>query len=111
MQDYMTALEAEVQRLRDEHARLNQTSSDWKRCALALIGPSRDALFLDRWIFQIKPGIFIWTVTNNLMDGVEFSPRQLSLMMLPTVPLGFTTVPAAVEIYDATVRELLFNCT
>jgi hypothetical protein len=110
MRDYMTALEEEVQRLRDEHARLSQTSSDWKRCALAIIRPSRDTLFLDHWIGRMEPGTFIWTVTgaNNVTGDVAFSLKQLTLAMFPT---GFMTSPASVEIYDSTVRELLFNCT
>ena len=110
----MTALEENVLRLRDGNARLNQTITDWKRCALAIIGPSREHTFQNRWIAEVGPGMLLWTVNDNLSDDAETSSMRLSWLMLPpeaAAPLSFAAVPSSIEIYDVVVRELLYNCT
>jgi hypothetical protein len=116
-QEYMTALESEIQRLRNTVASLNQVSSDWKRCAVVLVGPPKNAPPQNRWTGRIGPGVFIWKVPDVLsVDGVDFadfSSEQLSRLLLPSEAIAhfsYATIPPPIETYDATTRELLLNC-
>lgn len=107
LQDYMTALEDEILRLRGIERQLNQISNDWRRCSLALIGSSRDKTLPNHWIRHLSPGDFLWLVMNE--SSPEHHPSfYLTSGVAPH--FEWTSIPPALELFDSLTRELLFNC-
>lgn len=104
----MAALENEILRLRSEclslrHAesQLNQVGQDWKRCAVALIGPQKMVPLTARWYEQIGPGVFLWMV--------EHIPKQSSRLVIISDARD-SNIPRCLEKFDLLTRELLLNC-
>lgn len=114
----MDALEQEVLRLRAEGDRLNQIATNWKKCALALVGSSDTPVLNIHHISQFGPGIFLWSVSSSDTDVVLDDPALImsheyqwqayhqQAMVYPSLDM----IPH-INIEDASEEFLLRNCT
>ena len=56
----MSSLEQEVARLRTNAAQMDEIATNWKKCALALAGPTIQSFAQNLENFPFGPGILFW---------------------------------------------------